>query len=312
VKIRRRARLRSAFELGKKTAPGTVVAAGPALWASRTFRERLHRGLATLLILCGAAVVLVPFWWMVRTSLMSMGEIFIQPIRWIPTEVLWHNYVDAWTAGPFTRYSWNSIRVSFLATAGTVITASLTAYGFARLRAPGRDIIFIVLLSTLMLPNVVTLVPTYLLFRYLGWLDTYMPLIAPYWFGGGAFYIFLLRQFLMTLPRELDEAATIDGCGYFGTYWRIIVPLSLPGHATIAIFAFYAHWNEFFVPLIYLNSFEKYTLPVGLRFFQGAYNVIQWHWLMAVSLIVMLPCLLIFLLVQRHFVQGVVLTGIKG
>jgi ABC-type glycerol-3-phosphate transport system permease component len=284
----------------------------PTLLASKSFRGKLQRGIATLLILIGAVGILIPFWWMVRTSLMSMGEIFIQPIRWFPTEVLWHNYVDAWKAGPFTRYTLNSITVTFLAMTGTVISASLTAYGFARLRAPGRDLIFILLLSTLMLPGIVTLVPTYLLFRWLGWLDTYRPLFIPYWFGGGAFNIFLLRQFFMTIPRDLDEAATIDGCGFFDIYWRIIVPLSMPGHATVAIFAFYAHWNEFFAPLIYLSSFEKYTLSVGLRFFQGAYNVIQWHWLMAISLVAMLPCLLIFLLFQRQFVQGVVLTGLKG
>jgi ABC-type glycerol-3-phosphate transport system permease component len=284
----------------------------PRFLASKTMRSRLQRGIATFLILTGAALILVPFWWMVRTSLMSMGEIFIQPIRWIPTEFMWHNYSDAWTAGPFTRYTLNSILVTLLATSGTVITASLSAYGFARLRAPGRDVIFIALLTTLMLPGIVTLVPTYLFFRWLGWLDTYLPLIIPSWFGGGAFNIFLLRQFLMTLPRDLDEAATIDGCGHLGIYWRIIVPLSMPGHATVAIFAFYAHWNEFFAPLIYLSSSDQYTLPVGLRFFQGAYNIVQWHWLMAVSLIAMLPCLLIFLLVQRQFIQGVVLTGIKG
>lgn len=296
----------------KDVTPRARVISSPTLLASKSFREKLQRGVATLLILIGAGLILVPFWWMIRTSLMSMGEIFIQPIRWFPTEVQWHNYVDAWTAGPFTRFTMNSIIVTFLSMTGTVATASITAYGFARLRAPGRDVIFIIILSTLMLPGVVTLVPTYLLFRNLGWLDTYMPLIVPYWLGGGAFYIFLLRQFYMALPRDLDEAATIDGCGFFGIYWRIIVPLSLPGHATVAIFAFYTHWNEFFAPLIYLSTYEKYTLPVGLRFFQGAYNVIQWHWLMSVSLVAMLPCLLIFLLVQRQFVQGVVLTGLKG
>ena len=279
---------------------------------SKSFRGKLQRGVATALILIGAVAVLIPFWWMVRTSLMSMGEIFLQPVRWIPSPPLWHNYVDAWNAGPFTRYTLNSITVTLLAMTGTVVSSSLTAFGFSRLRAPGRDFLFVLILSTLMLPGIVTLVPTYLGFRWLGWLDTYMPLIVPYWFGGGAFYIFLLRQFFMTIPRDLDEAATIDGCGYFGIYRRIIVPLTVPGHATVAIFAFYAHWNEFFTPLIYLSSFEKYTLPVGLRFFQGAYNIVQWHWLMAVSLVAMLPCLVIFLLVQRYFIQGVVLTGIKG
>jgi ABC-type glycerol-3-phosphate transport system permease component len=248
----------------------------------QSFRGKLRRGVATALILIGAVAVLIPFWWMVRTSLMSMGEIFLQPVRWIPSPPLWHIYVDAWNAGPFTRYTLNSITVTLLAMMGTVVSSSLTAFGFSRLRAPGRDFLFVLILSTLMLPGIVTLVPTYLGFRWLGWLDTYMPLIVPYWFGGGAFYIFLLRQFFMTIPRDLDEAATIDGCGYFGIYRRIIVPLTVPGHATVAIFAFYAHWNEFFTPLIYLKPL-KYTLPVGLRFFQGPHNIVQWRW-MAVSL----------------------------
>jgi multiple sugar transport system permease protein len=284
----------------------------PSLLESKSFRDSVNRSVVTSIILIGAVIVLIPFWWMVRTSLMSMGEVFLLPIRWWPSEIRWYNYVDAWQAGNFARMTLNSITVTFLATLGTVLTASLTAFGFARLRAPGRDFLFMMLLSALMLPGIVTLVPTYLMFRSLGWLDTYLPLIVPSWFGGGAFSIFLLRQFFRTIPRDLDEAATIDGGDALDIYWRIIVPLSMPGHATIAIFAFFSHWNDFFSPLIYLNSADKYTLPVGLQFFLGAYNNVQWPWLMAVSVIAIVPCLLLFFLAQRSFVQGVVLTGLKG
>jgi len=289
-----------------------VYHAHVGFFARKSVRMRIQRIVATLLILMGAGVVLVPFWWMIRTSLMSMGEAFLVPTHWYPRNVEWHNYIDAWRAAPFTQYTWNSVVVTFLSTVGTVFTASLTAFGFARLRAPGRDFLFMLILSSLMIPSIVVLVPTYLLFLKLGWIDTYLPLIVPYWLGGGAFSIFLLRQFFRGIPRDFDEAATLDGASFFRIYWNIAVPLSLPAHAAVAIFAFFFHWNEFFGPLIYLNNSEKYTLPVGLSFFVKAYGVVQWNQLMAVTLVAMLPCIVVFFLAQRYFVEGITLTGVKG
>jgi multiple sugar transport system permease protein len=288
-----------------------VVSKTPLL-ARKSVRQQVQRGVATFVILFGAVVILVPFWWMVRTSLMGMGEIFLVPIHWFPNPIVWSNYADAWQASTFTQATLNSCFVTFFATLGIVLSASVTAYGFARLRAPGRDFLFMLVLSSLMIPGIVVLVPTYLLFRALGWIDTYLPLIVPCWFGGGAFSIFLLRQFFRGIPKDLDEAATIDGAGYFRIYWNIIVPLSPQAHAAVAIFAFFAQWNDFFGPLIYLNSADKYTLPIELSVFVQAYNTVQWNQLMAVTLVAMLPCLVMFFVAQRYFVQGIAVTGVKG
>ena len=199
-----------------------------------------------------------------------------------------------------------------LAVLGTVLSASLVAFAFARLRGPGKNLLFIILLSTLMLPGEVTLVPIYLLFRNLRWLDTYLPLIVPSWFGGSAFYIFLLRQFFLTLPTELDDAAKIDGASLFHIYAKIVMPLSKPALATVAIFSFFTHWNSFLLPLIYLNTSEKYTLPVGLRLYLSTLSNSHWNYLMAATLVAILPPLVLFFISQRFFIEGAVLTGVKG
>jgi ABC-type glycerol-3-phosphate transport system permease component len=232
-------------------------------------------------------------------------------VRWIPHQIELRNYADATSAIMFWRYAINSTYITVMVVIGSVTSSSLVAFAFARLRARWRNVLFIILLSTLMLPGEVTLVSTYLIFKVLGWLDTYGPLIVPHFFGG-AFYIFLLRQFYLTLPRELDDAAKIDGCGYFGIYGRIILPLSKPALATVAIFSFFNTWNAFQAPLIYLNSMEKYTIPVGLNLFIDQRTGTPWNQMMAATLLAMIPCLLVFFLAQRTFVQGAVLTGLKG
>ena len=285
---------------------------GVKWWRSKRFMRLSQRAIATTMILMGATMFLIPFLWMVRTSLMHLGEIFLQPIRWIPSRFLWSNYPKAMEVVPFLLYFRNSVFVALSGVIGTVFTSSMVAYAFARLRAPGRDLLFVLLLSTMMLPYIVTLVPMYLVFRSLGWLDTYRPLIVPQYFGGGAFYVFMLRQFFMTLPLELDDAAKIDGCGFFGIFWRLILPLSKPALATVAIFAFYSNWNNFIGPLIYLNTMEKYTLPVGLTFFVNIRAHTDWNLLMAASVMVLVPCLVLFFSGQRYFVQGITLTGLKG
>ncbi len=281
------------------------------LLASKSFRHRAQLTIATIIILAGAFVVLVPFAWMVSTSIKPDGEVFLVPVEWIPQHLQLENYTLATTVIPFWQYAVNSAHVTVLVMLGSVASSSLVAYAFARLRARGRSILFVILLSTLMLPGEVKLVSTYLIFKNLGWLDTYNPLIVPAYFGN-AFYIFMLRQFYMTLPLELDDAAKIDGCGYFGIYANIILPLSKPALATVAIFSFFDTWNSFQGPLIYINSMEKYTLPVGLSFFHDQYMGTPWNQMMAASLLVMIPCLVVFFLAQRTFIQGAVLTGLKG
>jgi multiple sugar transport system permease protein len=283
-----------------------------ALLSSKKFRSLVQRGIATMLILIGATIFMIPFYWMVRTSLMHLGEIFLLPIRWLPSKFLWQNYPEAIRAVPFLLYFRNSAFVAATGIIGSVLTSAMVAYAFARLKAPGKEVLFIILLATMMLPYVVTLVPVYLLFRSLRWLDTYKPLIVPQYMGGGAFYIFMLRQFFMTIPIELDDAARIDGCGFFGIFWRLILPLSKPALATVAIFSFYSNWNDFMGPLIYLNTMEKYTLPIGLTFFVNIRGTTHWNLLMAASVVVLMPCLILFFAGQRYFVQGITLTGLKG
>jgi multiple sugar transport system permease protein len=258
-------------------------------------------------------VVMIPFGWMISTALKPIKQVFEFPPSWIPKPAMWENFWVGWTHVPMTRYLLNTLYITAVAIVGVLGSSSLVAYGFARLRAPGKEVIFLLLLSTMMLPQQVTLIPNFLLFKWLGWLNTYNPLLVPA-FTAAPFFVFLLRQFYMTIPIELDEAARIDGCSTLGIFWRIIIPLSKPAIATVAIFVFFNRWNSFLWPLIYLRSPEKYTLAVGLSFFhsQQGQMLTYWNWLMAVTLLVAIPPLLVFFFAQRHFVQGIALTGIKG
>lgn len=281
-------------------------------WRRKSVHNQFRLWLSTLIIVLGAALMLMPLAWMISTSLKADGDVFIIPIRWIPKRILWSNYPEALVYVPFARYYLNSIRVTLLAVTGAVLSASCVAFAFARLRVPGKNILFAILLSTLMLPEEVTLVPVYLLFNKLGWLDTYRPLIVPSWFGGSAFYIFLLRQFFLTIPTDLDDAAKIDGANLFDIYARIIIPLSKPALATVAIFSFFSNWNSFRDPLIYLNTSDLYTIPVGLRLYLSALGNTHWNYLMAATIMSIIPPLVIFFTSQRYFVQGAVLTGLKS
>jgi ABC-type glycerol-3-phosphate transport system permease component len=283
----------------------------PVWYKRKTTRRRISLWTNTLIILIGAFILMIPLAWMLSTSLKANGEVFHIPINWIPKKVLFQNYPEAINYVPIPVYYRNSVFVASLAVLGSVISSSLVAFAFARLRAPGKNILFIILLSTLMLPSEVTLVPIYLTMRVLGWLDSFRPLIIPYWFGG-AFYIFLLRQFFMTIPTELDDAAKIDGATFFDIYWRIVLPLSKPALATVAIFSFYDSWNDFRSPLIYLNTDTLLTLPVGLNQYMSTLGNTHWNYLMAASLLTLLPPLLIFFFAQRFFIQGAILTGLKG
>lgn len=274
-------------------------------------RKWLGDGATYAILTVGACAILLPFAWMISTSLKEPSQVFIFPPRWIPKPVVWRNYIDALTALPFTRFFQNTLTILFLCLVGELLSCSLVAFSFARTRWRGRDVCFVLLLSTMMLPRQVTIIPLFVLFRQLNWIDTFLPLVIPAWFATNAFYVFLLRQFYMTIPLELDDAARIDGCTLWGIYWRIIVPLSKPVLIAISVFSFQTHWNEFFLPLIYLNSTSKFTIALGLQSFKGMYET-EWTLLMAASFTCMIPLLVIFYVAQKHFVQGVVITGVKG
>ncbi len=272
---------------------------------------QLERVIVWTLLVAGALVMLLPFLWLVSTSLKEQRQIFVYPPQWIPDPIRWQNYPEALTSLPFARYTLNTLIITSLTMIGVLLTSSLCAYGFARLRFPGRDLIFMVLLSTLMLPYAVIMIPQYIMFKYLGWIDTYLPLVVPFWFGGGIFNVFLLRQFFRTIPADLTEAARIDGASELRIYWRIMLPLAGPALAVVAIFTFINTWNDFLGPLIYLSSQTKYTMALGLASFKGLYAT-QWHYLMAASTVMVIPIIVLFFLAQRYFVQGIVMTGTKG
>lgn len=253
---------------------------------------------------------MLPFAWMLVTSLKVPAQVFKFPIIWVPRPIKWTNYIEVFDTVPFFQYSVNSTIITFLSIVGHVISSSLVAFSFARLRFPGRRIMFLMVLSTMMVPQWVTIIPTFILFKTFGWLDTFKPLIVPAYFGV-PFHIFLLRQFFLTIPKELEDAARIDGCSTYRIYWNIMLPLARPALATVAIFSFMWNWNSFLYPLIYLQTQEKYTIALGLRSFQSEYWT-HYELVMAASVMALAPCLLLFFLAQRLFIQGIVITGVKG
>jgi multiple sugar transport system permease protein len=273
-------------------------------------RRRLSNSVIHLLLLAGVSVMFVPLLWTISTSLKAPAEVFIFPPRWIPEVIRWSNYAEAVTAIPFFRYLYNTSLITGLAIVGKVSSITLVAFAFARLRWWGRDFMFLVMLATMMLPPHVTLIPQFVLFKELGWINTYLPLVVPDFFGG-PYLTFLVRQFFMTLPRDLDDAARIDGCSSLGVFLRVILPQAKPAIIIVIIFVFNGTWNEFLLPLIYLQSQEKFTLALGLRMFQGEAST-SWHLLMAASLLTMLPVLVLFFFTQRYFMQGIVFTGVKS
>ena len=279
---------------------------------SRTTALRLEHFFTYLLLVLGMVVICIPFFWMISTSLKQQMDVYLFPPQWIPQPIQWDNYRQVMTFWPFWTYVGNSVFVSVGSIVGKLFASSLAAYGFARLRARGRDVIFIVLLSTMMLPSQVTLIPQFILFSKLRWIDTFKPLVVPAFFLG-PFYVFLLRQFFMTISFELEDAARMDGCNSLHVFCRIILPLSMPALAIVAIFEFRARWNDFLEPLIFLNSPSKRTLALALQYFQGSEGVLpQLHLLMAASFLSMLPLLVLFTVAQKRFIQGIVFTGIKG
>ena len=270
-------------------------------------------GVIWVVLLVGSIVMLFPLMWMVSSSFKLEQRVFQFPPQLIPNPFRPQNYSEALTYKPFDVYLRNTVFLVVMNELAIVLTASFCAYGFARVRFPGRDLWFGLVLATMMVPYVVMMIPQFVIFSRLKWIDTFLPLTVPYFFGGGAFNIFLLRQFFRTIPEELADAARIDGCNEFTIYWRIIMPLAKPALITVAIFTFLGTWNDFVGPLLYINSPQKFTLAVGLANYRGTmFSRTRWDLVMAFATAMTLPVLAVFFLAQRYFVQGVVLTGLKG
>lgn len=273
-------------------------------------KRRVKSFFAYLLLAAGAVFALLPFFWMVATSLKTPDQVFVYPPQWIPNPLTLDNYRQVWQLLPFSLFLANTILITGAVTIGSVLSCSLAGYAFARLEWPGRERIFLLYLGTMMLPGAVTMIPVFSIIRAFHWIDTYWALIVPGLFGS-AFGTFLLRQFFMTIPRELEEAALIDGCNHFQIYWRIVLPLSKPALATLAVFDFIAMWNSFLWPLIVVNSTRMRTLTIGLSYLQGLYTT-DYNLMMAGSIISLIPLLIVFFALQRYFVQGIALTGMKA
>lgn len=252
---------------------------------------------------------MTPFLWMVSTSLKTDRQVLQDTVQWIPSPRVWKNYPDALASFPFLLYLRNTLFVCVVTTVGTLISSLLPAYGFSRIKWKGRDALFVIVLATIMLPAQATMLPIFLIFRWLGWTGTFLPLLIPSFFGS-AFSIFLLRQFFLTIPQELSDAARIDGCSELTTLFRVVAPLAKPAMATVALFAFTNAWMDFITPLIYLHDEKSYTLAVGLQAFLGRHNN-EWSLLMAASTVITLPMVVLFFVAQRTFIRGIALTGIK-
>ena len=276
----------------------------------RIQRELLQQIVLLILIFAGALLFLIPWIWMILTAGKSSDEIWRVPPIWIPENYQWQNYIDAWKSSDFSIYFGNTTYISLLNVIAVTFSCSLAAFAFARIQFPGRDILFVLVLSTMMLPTQVTLIPLFIIFSKLGWVNTHNPLIVPLFFGD-AFSIFLLRQFLLTLPREYDEAALLDGCSRIGLFFRILLPQIMPALMVVAIYQFTWSWNDFFGPLIYLNSPDLFTITLGLQRFVGR-NQTNIQFVMAMTAVSAIVPISVFFFTQRVFLQGIVITGVKG
>jgi len=291
---------------------GAIVRPRTSRWRTRRAGALRARVVTIAILSLGADVIMVPFAWMISTALKDSGMLYLFPPQWIPDPVRWRNFADALAVIPSWVFVRNTAFVVGGVMLGTLLSCSWSAYGFARLRAPGRDKIFFVVLATMMLPATVTLVPTYIAFNKLGWINSFAPLIVPAFFGS-PFYLFLLRQFYLSIPKELEESARLDGASSYRIWWDIMLPLSKPVLATVAVFTFFAAYNDFFGPLIYLSDESKQTIAVALSYFAGSRSAgPQTHLLMAMATLATIPSLVMFFLAQRFFVRSIVTTGIKG
>src|SRR5262245_21323564 len=296
---------------------GATARPAAGLVGSRT-RATAARRLGSLLLhavlVALATLMVLPLVWTASTSLKSPGDAYAFPPEWLPSWPLyWANYTKGFSQLPFGVFYRNTVFLTVAASIGATASSALVGYAFARYRAPGSNVVFTVLLATMMIPFQVTMIPQFILFKTLGWTNTFLPLIVPYWLGGGAFYIFLLRQFLRTIPTDFDNAARIDGANDLQIFWHVVLPLAKPALATVAIFNFVHHWNDFLGPLIYLTDDALYTVSLGLRYMQasGQQGISDVTTLMAMSLVATLPTIVLFFFAQKQFIQGIVTTGLK-
>jgi len=282
-------------------------------WHQRKKTRQLIQALIVYaLLLPGAIIFLFPLVWMLSTAVKPENQIFIFPPKWIPEPILWSNFWEGWYKFlPFNLFLRNTLIITVNNIFGNLVSSCLAAYGFARLRARGKNFFFMLVLGTMLLPNEVTIIPQYVLFSMLKWNDSWLPLMVPPWFGW-PFFIFLLRQFFMNIPHELDEAARLDGASSWRILWNIILPLSKPAIASVVIFAFIGNWNNFLAPLIYIRSLDRQVLAVGLNMFRGQYGQTNFGYMMAVALLVLMPVLVVFFVGQRVFIQGIATSGLKG
>ncbi|MFO7173293.1 MAG: carbohydrate ABC transporter permease [Bacillota bacterium] len=279
-----------------------------------TVRRILKSAFIYACLTMGAAVVMVPLFWMISTSLKGPDALFTYPPEWIPRPPIWRNYIDAWKMLPFTRFLFNTVFITALAVTAELITTSLVAYGFARFDFRGRDVLFVILLATMMLPWVVTLIPSFLIWRRLGLVDTFDPLVLGAWFAWGPAYIFMMRQFFLTIPKSIEEAAIMDGANVVQIYWHIMLPMIRPALLAIAVLSFQGNWNNLQAPLIYLNTMEKYPMVLGLKFFEATLSkeAPMWNYMMAMSVLMALPIVGLFFAAQKYFIEGINIGATKG
>jgi len=302
---------RSASALKSHARPALPVIRAPRI-GSKAVRTLIFKTVAYALLITASIAMLIPFVWLVSTSLKLTGREFSYPPQFIPRPVVWHNYPEVlFGAAKIAILLRNSIIVSSLSVTGALLSSSLVAFGFARIRFPGKDFWFMVVLSTMMLPSIVTIIPRFILFRNLKWLDTWLPLFVPSFFGGGAFNIFVLRQFFMTIPYDYDEAAKMDGASNLSIWLRIALPLARPALATVAVLTFMGEWGSFMDPLIYITTYKKQMVGVGLALFRGM-TYSQWNLMMAGAAIQVIPVLVVFFAAQQYIIRGIVMTGLAG
>jgi multiple sugar transport system permease protein len=298
-----------------------AVSVQPKLTLGIRARRSIGNLTTLVLLILFSLLVFIPLAYMLSTSLKTEEQLFVWPIQWIPDPIAWENYAEAFNQlsriAPgltFWRILGNTLFITLLAMTAELIAVTLVAYGFARFRFPGRNVLFILMLSTMMLPSIITLIPTFLIWRTLELIDTYDPLTIRIWFGGGAWAVFLLRQFYLTVPREMEEAAIIDGANTFQIYYKIMLPLVKPALLALGVLIFQGNWNNFQGPLIYLNTTVKFPIVVALRFFQESLSkeAPKWHYMMAMSGVMALPILILFFAAQRYFIEGITVGAVKG
>jgi multiple sugar transport system permease protein len=289
----------------------TAVATARSHPVSReVITRRIGRAVLYLVVALGTILFTFPFVWMIKSSITPSYEMLLFPPKLFPSEIVWENYFRAWTNLPFPMFYRNTVFITIAGMLGVILSSSVVAFAFSRMRWPGRDKFFLVMIATLMLPNHVTLIPTYVVFAQIGWINTFLPLLAPEW-TGSPFVIFLMRQYMMTIPLEMDDAARIDGAGWLQLFTRIIMPLSFPVLGVAAIYSFQYHWNAFDRPLIYLNKLELFTVPLGMAMLNSRYAT-DFGATMAMATVSLLPVMAIFFLAQRYFIQGITVSGVKG